>query len=170
MTKSIAELDAIRRECRRLVTTRSLAAAAVSVVPIPGVDIAADVGLLTSILTQVNERFGLSEKQIEKLDPGAAEQVLLLAAGLGNGVIGRAVSKQLISAVLKRVAKRLAVGSAAKFVPFAGSALAAGLGFSAMKLAGNAHVEDCYRTARALLDGQAAAGEAGRGSAPEASS
>jgi uncharacterized protein (DUF2062 family) len=49
------------------------------------------------------------------------------------------------------VAKRLAVGSAAKFVPFAGSALAAGLGFSAMKLAGNAHIEDCYRTARALI-------------------
>ena len=170
MTRSIAELDAIRRDCRRLVTTRSLAAAAASVVPIPGVDIAADVGLLTSILSQVNERFGLSEKQIEKLDPGAAEKVLLLAAGLGNGVIGRAVSKRLISVVLKRVAKRLAVGSAAKFVPFAGSALAAGLGFSAMKLAGNAHVDDCYRTARALLDGQAAAGGAVQGSALKARS
>jgi hypothetical protein len=111
-----------------------------------------DVGLLTSLLTQINERFGLSERQIEKLDPGAAEKELLLAAGLGNGVIGRAISKQVISIVLKRVAKRLAVGSAAKFVPFAGSALAAGLGFSAMKPAGNAHIEDCYRTARGLLD------------------
>ena len=169
MTQSIAELDAIRRDCRHLVTTRSLAAAAASVVPIPGVDIAADVGLLTSILTQVNERFGLSEKQIEKLDPGAAEKVLLLAAGLGNGVIGRAVSKRIISVVLKRVAKRLAVGSAAKFVPFAGSALAAGLGFSAMKLAGNAHVDDCYRTARALFDDQAVGG-LGRGSAAKATS
>ena len=165
MTKSIAELDAIRRACRRLVTTRALAAAATSVVPIPGLDIAADVGLLTSILTQVNERFGLSEKQIEKLDPGAAEKVLLLAAGLGNGVIGRAVSRQIISVVLKRVAKRMAVGSAAKFVPIVGSALAAGLGFSAIKLAGNAHVEDCYRTARTLYDERVCGGAPGSQSA-----
>lgn len=152
MLKDIHELDKARRDCRRLVTTRALAAAATSVVPIPGVDIAVDVGLLTSLLAQINERFGLSEKQIERLDPGAAQKALLVAAGLGNGVIGRAISKRLISIVLARVAKRIAVGSAAKYVPFAGSAIAAGLGFSAMKLAGHAHIEDCYRTARALLD------------------
>jgi uncharacterized protein (DUF697 family) len=152
MIENLHDLEAARRECRRLVTSRSLAAAATSVVPIPGIDIAADVGLLTNLLNQINERFGLSETQIERLEPGAAQKALLVAAGLGNGVIGRAISKRMVSIVLKRVAKRLAVGSAARFVPFAGSALAAGLGFSAMKLAGDAHVEDCYRTTRALLD------------------
>lgn len=152
MTNDIAGLNRTRSACRRLVTTRSLAAAATSVVPIPGIDIAADVGLLTHLLAQINERFGLSEKQVERLDPSAAQKALVMAAGLRNGVIGRAVSKQLVALVLKRVAKRLAIGSAAKFVPIAGSLLAAGLGFSAMKVAGDAHIEDCYRTARALLD------------------
>jgi uncharacterized protein (DUF697 family) len=152
MISDLAKLNRLRHACRRLVTTRALAAAATSIVPIPGVDIAVDVGLLTSLLHQIDERFGLSEKQIERLDAGVAQKALLIAAGLGNGVIGRAVSRQIISVVLKRVAKRLAVGSAAKFVPLAGSAVAAGLGFSALKLAGDAHVEDCYRTARALLD------------------
>lgn len=152
MLKDIHELDKARRDCRRLVTTRALAAAATSVVPIPGVDIAVDVGLLTRLLAQINERFGLSDKQIERLDSGTAQRALLVAAGLGNGVIGRAISKRLMSVVLGRMAKRLAIGSAAKFVPFAGSAVAAGLGFSAMRLAGNAHIEDCYRTARALLE------------------
>ncbi len=152
MIRDFAELDRVRGECRKLVTTRALAAAATSVIPIPGIDIAADVGLLTSLLGQINERFGLSERQIERLDPHTGQKALLIAAGLGNGVIGRAVSKRIVSVLLRRVAKRLVVGSAAKFVPFAGSALAAALGFSAMKLAGNAHVEDCYRTARALLD------------------
>jgi uncharacterized protein (DUF697 family) len=151
MIEDIAALDEVRLSCRRLVTARSLAAAATSVVPIPGIDIATDVALLTHLLTQINERFGLSEKQIERMDPGAAQKALLVAAGLGNGVIGRAVSRRIVSVVLKRVAKRLAVGSAAKLVPFAGSALAAGLGFSAMKVAGNAHIEDCYRTVRALI-------------------
>ena len=152
MIKSAAELERVRKECRWLVTTRSLAAAATSVVPIPGVDIAVDVGLLTSLLKQINKRFGLSEEQVERMDPGAAQKALFVAAGLGNGVIGRAVSRRIIEIVLRRLAKRLAVGSAARFVPFAGSALAAGLGFSAMRLAGNAHIEDCYRTAMSLLE------------------
>jgi uncharacterized protein (DUF697 family) len=152
MIRDVAQLDQIRSECRKLVSKRALAAAATSVIPIPGIDIAADVGLLTSLLAKINERFGLSERQIERLDPQAGQKALLIAAGLGNGVIGRAVSKRIVSIVIRRVAKRLAVGSAAKFVPFAGSALAAGLGFSAMKLAGNSHIEDCYRTARALLE------------------
>lgn len=151
MIKNLTELEEARRACRRLVTTRALAAAATSVVPIPGVDIVADVGLLTSLLARINDRFGLSEAQVERLDPSAAQKALFVAAGLGNGVIGRAVSRQIIAIVLKRAAKRLAIGSAAKFVPLAGSALAAGLGFSAIRLAGHAHIEDCYRTARALL-------------------
>ena len=152
MITTIAELDKARTECRRLVTSRALAAAATSIVPIPGLDIAADIGLLTSILGRINERFGLSEAQIERLDPGVAEKALIVAAGLGNGLIGRAISKRLIALALKRVAKRLAVGSAAKFIPVAGTVLAAGLGYGAMKVAGNAHIEDCYRTARALID------------------
>ena len=155
MIRDLAELDRVRGECRQLVTTRALAAAATSIIPIPGIDIAADVGLLTNLLGQINEHFGLSERQIERLDPQVGEKALLVAAGLGNGVIGRAVSKRIVSVVIKRVAKRLAVGSLAKYVPLAGSAISAALGFSAMKLAGNSHIDDCYRTAHALLQGGA---------------
>lgn len=151
MIDNLAELERVRQECRRLVTNRALAAAATSVVPIPGLDIAADIGLLTNLLKQVNERFGLSAAQIAKLDPPAAQKALVVAAGLGNGVIGRAISKRITAAVLRRVAKRVAIGSAARFVPIAGTALAAGLGFAAMRTVGNAHIEDCYRTVKALI-------------------
>ena len=51
----------------------------------------------------------------------------------------------------RRVGARVAVGSMAKFIPFAGSAVAATISFGAMKLVGNSHVEDCYKTALALL-------------------
>ena len=154
MIDSIAELDSVRDECRRLVTRRALTAAATSVVPVPGIDIAADVGILTTMLPQISEKFELSEAQVERLEPHVAQKVLVLASGLGNGLIGRAVTKRIVAALLRRVATRLAVGSAARFVPFAGSALAAGLGFGAMKMVGNSHIDDCYRTARALIDGR----------------
>lgn len=151
MIGTMAELERVRADCRRLVTNRALAAAATSIVPIPGLDIAADIGLLTNLLAQVNERFGLSEAQIARLDPSAAQKALVVAAGLGNGVIGRTISRRITAAVLRRVARRVAVGSAARFVPIAGTALAAGLGFAAMRTVGNAHIEDCYRTVSALI-------------------
>lgn len=46
---SLAELDRIRKDCRKMVTTRSLMSAAAAVVPIPGADIVADVSLLATL-------------------------------------------------------------------------------------------------------------------------
>jgi len=75
----------------------------------------------------------------------------VMASSLGNTMIGRMVTKRIVVALLRRVGARIAVGSMAKFVPFAGSAVAATISFGAMKLVGNSHVEDCYKTALALL-------------------
>jgi uncharacterized protein (DUF697 family) len=151
MIQTVAELDRVREDCRQLVTKRAMTAAATSMVPIPGLDLIADVGLLTKLLPDISARFGLSEAQVRKLDPHLAERVLVMASGLGNTMIGRAVTKRVAASLLKRVGARLAAGSVARFVPFAGTAVAASIGFGAMKMAGNAHVEDCYRTALALI-------------------
>lgn len=59
MISTIEELDRVRRECRRMVTTRALAAAGVAVVPIPAMDVLADVGLLADVLPRVSRAFGL---------------------------------------------------------------------------------------------------------------
>jgi len=151
MIATIAELDHLRAECRRLVTTRSLMSAAAAVIPLPGVDLVADIGLLTTLLPQISAKFELDHAQIAKLEPQIAQKILVIAAGMGNTVIGRTVSKRLAAALLRRVGARVATASAAKYVPIIGSAIAAGIGFGAMKLVGNAHVEDCYKTAMALL-------------------
>ena len=47
MIDTIAELDRVRDDCKRLVTTRSMLSAGAAVVPIPGADLVADIGLLT---------------------------------------------------------------------------------------------------------------------------
>lgn len=152
MIRTLAELDAIRDECRKMVTQRSLVSAGAAVVPVPGADLVADVGLLTKMLPAISERFGLSEEQVRKMDPGRAQQVLVLASSLGNNFIGRIVTKRLVVAVLRRMGLRVATRSVARYVPLIGSAVAATVSFGAMKLAGNAHIDDCYRTARALLE------------------
>ena len=59
MITTIAELDRIRDDSKRLVTTRSMMSAGAAVVPIPGADIVADIGLLTKLLPEISKRFGL---------------------------------------------------------------------------------------------------------------
>lgn len=151
MIHSMAELDAIRRDCRKLVTNRSLVSAGAAVVPIPGADLVADIGLLTTLLPEISKRFDLDHEQVSKLEPQTAQKILVLAASMGNNIIGRAITKRLAIAMLRRVGIRVAAASAAKYVPVLGSAVAATISFSAMKLVGNAHIEDCYRTAAALV-------------------
>ena len=154
MIRTTGELDRARRESYRMVTERSLAAAAAAVVPIPGADLIADIGLLANMLPKISERFELDHASVEKLDPQIAQRVLVIASSLGNNVIGRLVTRKLAIGLLRRVGVRVATASVAKYVPILGSAIAASISFGAMKLAGNAHVDDCYRTARALLGEQ----------------
>lgn len=152
MLRTEAALNRVRNECYRLVTERSLAAAAAAVVPIPGADVVADIGLLSNMLPKISERFELDHASVDKLDPEIGQRVLVIASSLGNNVIGRMVTRKIAVGLLRRLGLRVATASVAKYVPVLGSAIAASIGFGAMKLAGNAHVDDCYRTARALLD------------------
>ena len=74
----------------------------------------------------------------------------MIASSMGNNVIGRMVTKRLVIAILRRRGVRIATASVARYVPVIGSAFAASISFGPMKLAGNAHIEDCYATAQAL--------------------
>ena len=154
MIRSVAELDRIKTECKKLVTNRSLMSAGAAVIPIPGADIVADIGLLTTLLPDISKRFELDHNQVEKLEPQIAQKVFVLASSMGNNVIGRMVTKRMATALLRRIGMRVATASVAKYVPLVGSGIAAGISFGAMKLVGNSHIEDCYRTARELLPSQ----------------
>ena len=67
MIATIAELDRIRDECRTMVTKRSLMSAGAAVVPVPGADVVADVGLLSNLLPAISTRFELDEAQVNEL-------------------------------------------------------------------------------------------------------
>ncbi|MBJ6122789.1 hypothetical protein [Sphingomonas mollis] len=151
MITDIAELDRLRDECRRMVTQRSMMSAGAAVVPVPGADLVADVGLLSNMLPAISAKFELDHEQVQKLEPRMGQQVLVIASSMGNNVIGRMVTRKLVVALLKRMGVRVATASVAKYVPFIGSAVAATISFGAMKLIGNGHIDDCYRTARALI-------------------
>lgn len=156
MIRTQAELDAVADECRRMVTKRALVSAGAAVVPIPGADLVADVGILSNLLPAISAKFGLREDQVEKMEPARAAQVLVIASSMGNNVIGRAITKRIVIALLRRMGVRVATASVARYVPFIGQAVAGTISFGAMKLAGNAHIDDCVATMKRLIEDEPA--------------
>lgn len=151
LPRTLEQLDALRDECKAMVTKRAGLSAGAAVLPIPGLDLGADIALLVELIPAINQKFGLAPEQIEGLDPKLKRVILIGATSLGNKMIGKWVTQQLVMQTLKRVGIRVTTKTVAKFVPILGQALAASISFGAMKLLGNAHVEDCYKVARQAL-------------------
>ena len=139
-------------ECRRLVTRRALISAGASIVPLPGVDVAVDITVLLKMIEQINQRFGLTPEQIEQLAPHRRLFAYKAVMAVGSALVGRIVTREVVIKVLKTVGVRLSAKQAAKYVPFAGQAVAASPSFTALKALGDRHVDDCVRVAETLLD------------------
>jgi uncharacterized protein (DUF697 family) len=152
LARSVEELDQIRQRCRNLVTRRASLSAGVAVVPLPGIDIGTDIMILMRMLPKINREFGLSVEQVAELDPETKQIVMVLASALGSELIGRIITKELVIQIIKRFGLRIATGTVSKVVPIVGSALSASISFGAMKVLGNAHIEDCYAVARRAIE------------------
>ncbi|MCX8005918.1 MAG: hypothetical protein N2688_13355, partial [Burkholderiaceae bacterium] len=72
---------------------------------------------------------------------------------LGASAVGRAVTRELVLAVLRRAGRRWIAGSILRYVPFAGQLLAAGLSYGAMRLVGERHIADCVAVLQAARGG-----------------
>ena len=136
-------IQAAAARCRKRVTQRALFAAGVAMVPIPGVDWLTDIGMLVKLLPEINEAFGLTPAQIERLAPERRLVVYKALSAAGSLVVGRVITQQLVLTLLKAVGVRLTTQQAAKFVPIAGQAVSAALTFSALKYVCEQHIRQC---------------------------
>ncbi|GAA4421151.1 hypothetical protein [Acidovorax lacteus] len=156
------DLIAAIRRSRRLLHRRALVAAAASTVPVPGLDWAVDAALLSRLIPQINAEFGLTPEQIDRLDPKRREQVQKAVALVGSSLIGKFITKELVLRAAQAVGVRLSAKQAAKYVPLAGQAVAATLGYATLRWLGEQHLCDCVRVAKAaaLLPPAADSGDA----------
>jgi uncharacterized protein (DUF697 family) len=145
-----AAIEATARACRRLVTKRALFAAGVAMVPLPGIDWVTDVGVLLKLIPQINEAFGLTPQQIERLAPDRQVVVYRTLSAAGGMLVGRLVTRELVLKMLKLVGVRLTTQQAAKYVPVAGQAVSAALTFSALKFVCEQHIRQCMAVAQTL--------------------
>lgn len=144
------ELAATAERCRKLVSRRALVAAGVAVVPVPGLDWLTDIGVLMKLLPQINEAFGLTPAQIERLAPERRLVVYKVLSASGGLVVGKLITRDLVLRLLKLVGVRLTTQQAAKFVPLAGQAVSAALTYSALRYVCEQHIRQCAEVARQL--------------------
>jgi uncharacterized protein (DUF697 family) len=133
------------RYCRKLLNRRAMVAAAASAVPVPGLDWAVDAALLSRLVPEINAQFGLTPEQLDKLPHHKREQAQKAIGAIGSMLIGKFVTRDLVVRAAKTVGLRMTASQAVRYVPIAGQAVSALLGYTAIRYLGEAHIKDCVR-------------------------
>ena len=141
-------LDAVRR-ARKMLNRRALVGAAAGAVPIPGLDWLVDAALLSKLLPAINAEFGLTPEQLDRLPKKKREQVQQAISVVGSMVIGKFITRDLVIRMAASIGKRITARQAAKYVPIAGQALSAVIGYTAIRYLGEQHIRDCVEVCKA---------------------
>lgn len=140
-------LAAVQR-ARKLLNRRALTSAAASAVPLPGVDWLVDAAMLTRLIPAINDEFGLSPDQLDKLPRRKREEVQKAVSVVGSMVVGKFITRDLVLRMAASVGKRMTVKQATKYVPLAGQALSALIGYTAIRYLGEQHIIDCIQVCK----------------------
>ena len=147
---SVDAITVIAQRCRQRVRQRAMLAAGVAMVPIPGIDVITDIGVLVKLLPEISAAFGLSKEQVERLAPDRRVVVYKAISAGGSMVLGRLVTRELVLMLLKTVGVRLSAQQATKYLPVAGQVVSAALTFSALRYVCEQHIRQCEAVARQL--------------------
>jgi hypothetical protein len=67
---------------------------------------------------------------------------------VGSVMVGKFVTRDLVIRMAQTLGRRLTVQQAAKYVPLAGQAVSAIMGYTALRYLGEEHIKDCVRVAQ----------------------
>ncbi|CAL8277019.1 unnamed protein product [Lota lota] len=112
----------------------SLSAAAAAV-PIPGLSVVADVGIVVGVLRSYLLGFGLDQKSLEKISRATNTPLCDLQAVTKSPCSGKEITKELVHSLLRSlsvVGVCMAAEEGFRWIPFIGIPLAAGLSFTAI--------------------------------------
>jgi uncharacterized protein (DUF697 family) len=153
MAADDADMQAAVKRSRKLLHKRALLSGVASVIPVPGLDWLVDAAMLSKLISEINQEFGLTPQQLDALNPKKREQVQTAALLVGSVLIGKLISRDVVLAAATQIGLRLTAKQLAKYVPFAGQIVAATVGYAAIRYLGEEHMKDCIRVVQqAQLD------------------
>lgn len=143
--------------------------AAAAMVPVPGLDIALDITSMIVFAKTCITEFGLSEEELEKAyrhiaavamekcrdkaEDVVKEQAIKKAKDVARRRVYKYLEKAGILALVKKFAAQKVGGTVAKFIPFVGSVVSAGLAFYCSQESLNEMLDDMYSTAKEIYLG-----------------
>lgn len=142
-------LEQIRRECQAMAKSRAKISAGVAIIPIPFLDVAVDVGMLTKLLPQISERFGLEDKDTAEAREKNIKDKVLAVGGL-------VASRGLVNKTIQGFGGRIIGKQVAKYIPLGGQIVASSIGYMIFKKITFDHIEECYRVAKLAQQGKTA--------------
>ncbi|HQQ70105.1 MAG TPA: hypothetical protein PLL92_07330 [Alicycliphilus sp.] len=142
-----ALLAAIERS-QRLLHRRALVAGVAGAMPVPGLDWAVDAALLSRLIPAINQHFGLTPGQIDRLDPGDRDRLQKAIAQVGTLLVGKFITQDLLLRSARLMGLRLGTAQVARYVPLVGQAASAAIGYGAIRFLGQQHIRDCVRVVR----------------------
>ncbi|HCN90021.1 MAG TPA: hypothetical protein DIT28_12735 [Oxalobacteraceae bacterium] len=145
------EIETLRQRCRRIVMRRAAISASVSALPIPGLDIATDLSLLTRSIEDINREFGLTPGQIDRLRPQLRLVAYETVIGMSGVLAGKLVTRELVVQLLRRSGVKMLSKYAVRIVPLAGQVVSSAIGFAAFRTIGNQHIDACVQIAGELV-------------------
>ena len=135
----------------KLVNRLALFSAGMTLVPIPGLDMAVDVTVMIKMIDSINREFGLTPAQMMQLKTHERLAAFEAIHWVGAVLIGKIITSELAISVLKSLGVKVAGKQVARWVPIVGQVSAATLGFAAMKYLGHQHIVDCEAVARRVV-------------------
>ncbi len=150
------DLERVREECLELIKKRAYFSAGAAVIPVPFLDVVIDVGILSQLMPEINARFGLAPEQMSVFDPKTKQVHWNELRKHGVEFSGLVVARTAVKKSINNVAAKVITKQITKFIPLGGQLIAASLGYFVMKKVAEAHVEECYRTAKSIQQKQVA--------------
>jgi predicted GTPase len=141
-----------REAAEKIVGVYAGLAAANALNPIPGLDISVDIGILQAMSRYVISAYGLRPEQVASLLGEAARRKWAYQAV--REIADRLtpyLTEKFVVAALRRAGLSVAVQSTAKWVPFVGTLVAAGVGYRLAYHFGEKLLDDCEAAAREVV-------------------
>lgn len=140
-------LEQIRTKCQELAKSRAKISAGVAIIPIPFLDVAIDVGMLSKLLPEITKEFGLEEPT----DPNSTASEESRRQTIQDRILsigGLVATRGMVNKTIQGFGGRIIGKQIAKYVPLGGQMVAAGIGYMIFKKIAFDHIEHCYKIAK----------------------
>ena len=148
------DLDKVKKDCEKLVKKRAKLSAGVAIVPIPFFDVAVDASMLTVLLPEISERFGLIEGRQSAVD---LESRAIHWQALKDRTVdfaGLMATRGIVKKTVQGFGGRIAAKQVTKFIPLGGQMVAATMGYMIFKKIAFDHINECYEAAKKIQQNQ----------------